>query len=175
MAQAAYGISNSKMGPAGANGAMGTSLVDITKIVADSVQVTFPEPTTTDIIAEEEDNPFVVLSTPGKKTIVLKSHDVAPTNLVRAFGGAVTTATGVDTFTPGVQYVIPEQSFLFTTRPLQGKTQTWKFPRCQVYVSLDTNPSKTNTLQLTFTINVLQPYDSGGVPLPDFIVTDQAG
>lgn len=174
MPQATYGISNSKMGPAGANGAMGSTLTDITLIVADSVQVTFPVPTTTPIIAEEQDTAFVILSSPQPKTITLKSHDVSPTNLVRAFGGSVTTVTGVDTFTPGVQYTLPEQSYQFTTRALQGKTQTWKFPRCQVYFSLDANPSKTNTFQITFTINVLQPYDASNVALPDFIVTQQA-
>lgn len=174
MALATYGIKKFEWGAAGANGAMGATLADITKIVQDSVQVTFPEPTQTDITAEEDDNPFVVLTTAGKKVITLKSHNVAAADLPGFFGGASATVSGVTTFTPGVQYALGEKSVQFTTRPLQGKTQTWKFPRTQVFISVDSNPSKTNTMQITFTINVLQPYDGTGAAIADFLVVEQA-
>lgn len=166
MAKAAYGISNAKMGATGANGAMGTSLVDITQIVADSVQLTFPEPEITDIIPEEYDGPFVSLETKGVKTIELDTLNVDVADLPKFFGGA--TATG--TFTPGVQFSIGEQSFQFTTRVLQAVKQTWKFPRCAVYASIDANPSKTNTINIHLQFRVLTPVDAGGAQLADFSV-----
>lgn len=166
MAKAVYGISNAKMGAAGANGAMGTTLTDITQITEDSVQVTFPEPDKTPVNPEDMDGAFVNLETAGVKTIVLKTLNLDIANLPRFFGGAVTTGT----FTPGVNYSLPEQSFQFTTRPLTGVSQTWKFPRVQCSVSIDSNPSKKNVMDITLTFTVLTPVDGSGVQLPDFSI-----
>lgn len=166
MAKAAYGISNAKMGPTGANGTMGASLVDITQIVADSVNVTFPEPEITDIVPEEYDSPYVSLKTDQPKTIELDTLNVDVADLPKFFGGSTTTGT----YTPGVQFAIAEQSFQFTTRLLQGVKQTWKFPRCAVFASIEANPSKTNTINIHLLFKVLTPVDAGGVALPDFSV-----
>jgi len=168
MPKAVYGISESKMGAAGANGAMGTTLVNITQIVEDSVQVTFPESEVTNITPEEMDSPFVSLETKGIKTIVLQTLNMEIAALPRFFGGAVATGT----FTPGINFTIPDQSFQFTTRLLMGVKQTWKFPRVACQVSIDANPSKKDVIKLTLTFTVLQPVDAGGAALPDFTVTE---
>jgi hypothetical protein len=172
MAKSTYGISKAQMGAAGANGVMGGTLTNITRIVADSVQVQFPEPTQTPLTAEEDNSPFANLKTPTPKKIVLKSHNVAVADMTTIFGGAVVTASGVSTFTPGVQFEIPNQSFSFTTRVLNGVKQAWNFPLTDLVVSVDSNPSKTNTMQLTFTFTVLQPYDGSGVALADFGIVE---
>lgn len=167
MAKVAYGIINFKMGAAGANGAMGAALTDVTYIVEDSVNISFPEPEITDITAEEMDSALISLSTKQPKTVVLETMNVDVADLPKFFGGA--TASTV--FTPGVNFDLAEQSFQFTTRPAQGVSQIWAFPRAKCTVSIEANPSKKDVIKLKLTFKVLQPIDAQGAALPDFKVT----
>lgn len=166
MAKAVYGLTNAKMGTTGANGAMGATLADITQIVEDSVTMTFPAPTLNPITPEESDSPFVVLETKGPKVLTLQTLNLDISALPAFFGGAVATGT----YTPGVNFSIGEKSVQFTTRQLQGTAQTWKFPRVQVFASIDTVVNKKDVMKVTLTYNVLQPFDAGGLPLADFSV-----
>lgn len=166
MAKSIYSISSMKMGAAGAAGAMGATLVDFAEIAPGSVSVNFPEATQTPITPENADSPSVILEEAQAKTIEFESMDVDVAKLPEYFGGA--NASG--TFTPGVNFKIAEQSFQFTTRPLNGVSQTWKFPRTQVSVSIAGSLVKNDILKLKFKVNVLQPYDALGDKLPDFSV-----
>lgn len=154
------------MGPAGEDGTMGAVLTDFAEIAPGSVSVNFPESTQTPITPENADSPSVVLEEVQGKTIEFESMDMDVATLPKYFGGA----NALGTFTPGVNFKIAEQSFQFTTRPLNGVSQTWKFPRTQVFVSIAGSLVKNDILKLKFKVNVLQPYDDEGAKLPDFIV-----
>lgn len=166
MATAVYSLESVKMGAAGANGVMGSSLSDITQIAAGTLTMNFPEPTKTDIIPEEGETAFVSLKEAQSKTIEFESLNMDVDALAVLFGGAVVTGT----FTPGASFSMPDQSFQFTTRVLSGKKQTWKFPKVSVSGSFSGSLSKTDVLKLKYTITVLQPYDVEGAALPEFTV-----
>ena len=166
MPKAVYSLTNVKMGASGANGVMGATLADITQISAGSLSLTFPEQNKTDIIPEEGTTAFVSLKEDQSKTIELESLDMDLPALQKAFGGAIATGT----FTPGINFSLPDQSFQFTTRPLGGTSQTWKFPRVQVYCSISGSFSKTDVVKLKYSITVLQPYDAVGAALAEFTV-----
>ena len=166
--KAVYGISNAKMGITGVNGAMGTVLTDVTPIAADSVNIAFPEPTETEIVPEDYEDALAVLEEQGVKTVELDCMNVSTDNLALLFGGSATAGK----FTPGVAFVLPEQSFQFTTRPLNGTKQTWSFPRTKLTVSITANPSKKNTLNLHFKFSILAPTDATGKKLPSWMVEE---
>lgn len=167
MAKSVYSVSSVKMGAAGAAGAMGATLADITQIAADSLNVNFPEPALTNITPEDADSPSIVLEEKAPKVITLETINMDIATLPAFFGGAVAATI----FTPGVTFTIPEQSFQFTTRPLSGVSQTWKFPRVKVAASISGNLSKKDVLKLKLTVTVLQPEDGSGVKLAEFSIT----
>lgn len=166
--KAAYGISNAKMGLTGTAGAPGTVLTDVTPIAADSVNITFPEPTVTEIIPEDYEDALAVLEEQGVKTVELDCMNVSVDNLKILFGGTATAGK----FVAGVSFTLPEQTFQFTTRPLNGSKQTWQFPRTKLIVSISANPSKKNTLNLHFKFSILAPTDAAGVKLPSWTVEE---
>jgi len=166
MPKAVYSLTNVKMGAAGANGAMGATLVDITQISAGSLTMTFPAPNKTDIIPEDATVAFVSLKEDQSKTIEFESLNMDLDALKVVFGGAIVTGT----YTPGINFTLPDQSFQFTTRPLGGTSQTWKFPKVQVYGSISGSAQKTDVFKLKYSITVLQPIDAAGASLPEFTV-----
>lgn len=165
--KAVYSLTSLKMGAAGANGAMGTTLSNISKIAEGTVTFDFPAPDITNITPEEDDLPFVTLKTEQPKTITWESLDMSLEALQTAFGGTITT----NKLTPGVGFEIPEQSLEIKTRTLQGTSHTFAFPRVSVHATFTGSLQKTDVLRLQFTATVLRPYDGSGVALPYFTVT----
>ena len=156
------------MGLTGDDGAMGATLADITPIAADSVNITFPEPSETEIIPEDYDDALAVLEEQGVKTVELDCMNVAVEFLPTLFGGS----TAAKKYTAGVQFAMPEQSFQFTTRTLNGVKQTWAFPRTKLTVSISANPSKKNTINIHMKFSILAPTDATGKLLPSFTVEE---
>ncbi|GAB1464042.1 hypothetical protein [Pedobacter sp.] len=164
MAKAVYSLESLKMGAAGANGVMGTTLADIFKIAAGSVTFDWPEPTTTDITAEEDSSAWVSLEEKQPKKISFESQDMSLEAVKVAFGGSITTTK----LTPGINFTIPPQSLEIITRALQGSKAKWSFPLVQVIASLTGTLQKSDLLRIKFSVTILQPTNASGVALPDF-------
>lgn len=165
--KAVYSLTSLKIGAPGANGAMGTTLANISKIAEGTVTFDFPAPDITNITPEEDDLPFVTLKTEQPKTITWESLDMSLDALTVAFGGTVAT----NKLTPGVSFEIGEKSLEIVTRALQGSTTTFAFPRVSIYATFTGSLQKTDVLRLQFTATVLRPFDGSGVALPYFTVT----
>jgi len=151
----------------GADGAMGSANpVVITPIAEDSVTLSIPERTTTDINAEDWDG--VVASLPAEQEAIslnFQTLDFSNEMLVTLFGGS--NVGGVYSF-PATGVPIIQRSLELITRPYGGVKSKFQFPLVQLTPSGDIQFSKNDVSKISVTAKVLTPMDSTGTPLSQF-------
>lgn len=156
------GLDLIKVGNLGATGWMPTSvsLQTIGNVVPDSAHLIITAPTQTEIRIEEEDTPDLILNnTDFKLSIEFALRDMGTKTLNFAFNGTASATAGVFNF-PVTAYPITEKSIEVKSKAINGKYLKFQIPRAQMSVGGDLKFARTDTGQLTFKFDVMQPNSS---------------
>lgn len=141
-------------------GAMVTSasLVTIGNVVPDSAHFAITAPTQTELYIEEEDTPDLILNNASIKYMVeFALRDMGTKTLISAFGGS---ATGGAYSAPVTAYPVRERCLEVTSKTINGKKLKFEIPRAAMSVGGDLKFARTDTGNLTFAFNIMQPNSS---------------
>jgi len=81
------GVKSIKVGTPGSGNSMSASIAALGKTYKGTVKLNFPEPTVKEIYNEEDDDPFMTLSTANARTFEWEIYDFDNAILVALFGG----------------------------------------------------------------------------------------
>lgn len=154
-------IKTVKLGACGAAGAMGATLTAVGKLVKDSINLIFDEPTKTNIAVEEVDDPIVTLVEQGNRRFEFSTHDYDPDVLAKFFGGAVVTGK----WSAPVSITPLEQSVEITTKDIDGYHFVVTIPRALVTASMSGKIAKNGLGEVKVVCEVLTPFDGTGTAL----------
>jgi hypothetical protein len=151
------GLSSIQIGDIAADGGMGTDLAALGLTYQDTCKFTQEDPETTDLYAEEVDDPVFSISRGGKTTFAFSIMNPELTTLQSLLGGTV-TGTG-DSAKWNAPDTIPmiEKSVKIT--PQQGLA--FEIPRLKIVAKINSEFSKKGLLLIEVAGTVLQPTKSG--------------
>lgn len=148
----AMGLSKVEVGTP-VSGGMATSLETLGYTDPDSCTIDTEDPTTTEVNAEEVDDPIYTISKAGKSNLNFNVLNPLPAALVKMMGGEVDGSTGVWSAPTAVTQ--PELSVKITT----NSDHIFTFPRVKFTCKYSGNFGKSEPVKLTCAGVVLVPTD----------------
>jgi len=134
-----YSMASLQMGPVGADGGMGTDLVDVDDPVRDTAVITQADGTKTPFPQEIADDPYFAVTIPGDKELDIDFYAKNAAQMKKICGGTVTPgASGApDSWSPGpdepteqsVAITMKDGSKIELARVNVNFTFEWKFQR----------------------------------------------
>lgn len=162
--KALTGIDTIKIGDPLPNGVMGTTLTSIGKLVDDSIQITFAEPTKTKITCEDTTAPLVVLVDPNvEKKFEFSTYDFDPDILARFFGGS----NVLEKWSSPTSYDAIEQSVEIVTKDVDGTHFKITIPRANISASMEGKIGKKGLGIIKIICEVLTPFDGSNNALSE--------
>ncbi len=157
MAKKVYtlGLSKIEVGAIGTDGAMGTSLAALGYTYQDTCKMTQDDPETTDLYAEEVDDPVVSISRGGKTNFAFSLMNPSVTSLADLLGGTADEAAGTWTAPDTIPTV--EKSVRIT--PEQGLK--FEIPRLRMVSKINAEFSKKGILLIEISGTVMKPEKEG--------------
>ena len=135
----------------------GASLVTVTAIVPDSAHIIMEPPGSTDLYVEESDLPDIQILGTSKKTLEFATRDMGNAVLVEAFGG---TTSGTVWSAPVTALGIQERCIEALSKVYNGYQLKIQIPRASLKTGGDLRFTKTESVQITFSGDVLIPASS---------------
>lgn len=163
-----HGIEKIEIGPIGVNGAPGASLVAVTAIQMDSVNITIPQVDAENIYVEEVDSVYDALepSEPDPVTMQFATYKADNTTLNTIFGGVLASGK----YTPSRNGV--ERTVKIYSRTRDGVQKVITFPKMRLRPSIEGSLTKSALTSVTGNGTALTPYDASNNALPDFYMED---
>jgi hypothetical protein len=156
------GLEKIEIGNCGADGAMGSSLTEIKKIVPESVIFDTEKPEVIELFVEGVDAPDIQkISKSGLKAVSLKTRDLATGNLELFDGG--TTETGK--YSAPVQTIEKYQSVKVTGKYVSGKRGVLSIPRALVIAKITMPFHKGESGMIEAEMRVATPENATGTAL----------
>jgi len=158
MAKKRYGLKAVKMGAVEADGGFSTSLLQVGATVSDSAVFTVEKPADTEFSIEESDEPFLVVSKAGKKTVAFSTYDTDVATCMRLFGGTQTTDTDGNAIWQAPDS-IPALEMSLELEMVKGGLL--RITRAKISASIVWNFGKTKLPQIDIEATILIPEKNG--------------
>jgi hypothetical protein len=147
------GLAKIEIGDVADDGGMGDTLSQLGYTNQDSCNFTQEDPETTDLYAEEVDDPVVSISRAGKTTFNFSVMNPDVDVLAELLGGTVTGSGASAKW--NAPDTIPDIEKSVRITPLQGLV--FEIPRMKITAKINGQFSKTNVFVIDVTGTVLQP------------------
>lgn len=163
-----HGIEKIMIGPIGVDGAPGTSLVEVTAIQLDSVNITVPQQDSEDIYVEEIDSVYDSLEPAEPDPVTLQFATLKADNetLEAIFGGTLDAGK----YTPSRSGA--ERTVKIYSRARDGVQKVITFPKVRLKPSIEGSLTKSALTSVTGNGTALTPYDGDNVALPEWYMED---
>ena len=156
------GLEKIEMGDCGANGAMGSSLSEIGKIVPESVIFETTEPEILELFIEGVDAPDLQrIAKSGLKSVSFKTREVTPANLAIFDGGEVDTGV----YSAPVETIEKYQSVKITGKYVEGNRGVLSIPMALIIAKVTMPFHKKESGMIEATARVATPENAQGVAL----------
>lgn len=158
------GVTTIETSPLGVDGALGTTMTALGLLVPDSVVLTFAAQTKTDIMIENQVDPYLTVLDPSRiRELKFSSRDIDPVTLQTFFGG--TGNTTVWSASRSAEVAV-ERSIRITSRVAGGNSWVITIPRAAVQVDLDGKMQSKDTMNVNFVCTILSPLDTAATASP---------
>lgn len=149
-----YGLKSIKSAEPSADGTMPTALTELCKTYRDSCEFIEEEANITEEFSDQEDDPIMIFSEKGTKSIRFSTFDYSPETLTKLKGGTVVDGQWAEpSSTPEIYQAI--EIVTNTNLPFH-------FPKCRVLARFNTRLVKNGLSLLEVTLRPVSPGD--GMP-----------
>ncbi len=163
------GLNKIEIGNVSDDGTMGDTLATLGYTAEGTCKLVEADGTTTELMAEESDDPIEVITTAGKKTLSFSVMDPDADTLALVLGGTATTngLTGKTTWVAPATKPSIEQSVKITTT----KGFVFSFPRVSLVGKLNAEFTKKNVFMVDIVCTILKPTNTSiGSVIADYVV-----